>query len=308
MTNWSQFHPKYPIFFLLLLLLPFLFSCHRESPPGAKRFEALITPKGMNRSLNKVIQQNPNRAKPGTPEEAHVANWLADTFSDYGLDPAGNRQTYYVEYPLPDNNNHSFGRNVVGQVTWMRTIHGGILVTTIYNRLNTEESQSDSDAVKSSAGRLAVLLELVNATAGRPGDTPINFSARSGRPIPEAKNISTVVELRNGRRTDDTLRIVADSIPGRWQPFLDNLSDSVMGVSFHYLGISSSKTPDVKMSIYLPTKVLCTATNKNQHQEALENLAHSAQIIRKLLYRLAMLQPAISAPEDSTSFAPRPSN
>lgn len=295
-----------PLFFPLLILLSG--GCHRKSPTGATRVEALITSAGIEHSLNDVLDHNLTQARPGTPTGAHAANWLADTFSQYGLRPGGNRQTFFVEYPLPDDSKHQFARNIVGETPGMRIINGGILLTTVYNRVNTDETQSDSDAVRASAARVASLLEIANATAGRPGDTPIYFSARSEESMPEAKNISTVLNLRNGRFKDDTLRILADSIPGRWRPFLRDLSDSVIKVDFKYRGITSSISPNVKMNVCLPTKLWVRAMGKNQRQKGLDELAHSAQIIRSLLYKIAMLQPDVSTPEDSTRFAPRPAH
>ncbi len=294
--------------YLPRLLLPFVLllcgSCHRESRTGASRGKVLITSKGMMQSLNEVMQQKLTRVKPGSADEAHVANWLADIFSQYGLNPGGNRQTYFVEYPLPDNNKHSFARNVVGQTTGMRTINSGVLLTTIYDRMDTEESQTDSDAVKASAVRLSILLEIANATAGQPADTPIYFSARSGRSMPEAKRISTILELRNSRSKGDTLLIDTDSIPRSWKPYIDDLSDSSMSVELQYHGIKSSGSSEVKMSVYLPTRVWANAADYEERRKGLEDLSHSAQIIRKLLYRLAMLQPQLTAPKDSSGFVP----
>lgn len=297
---------------LLPLVLPFLVflsgGCKRKVPPGATRAKALITSEGIKRTLYAVMEHRLSRVKAGSPDEAHVANWLADTFAHYGLNPGGNRQTFFIEYPLSDNNEHQFARNVVAEAPGMRIINGGILLTTIYNHINTDESQSDSDAVKAAAARVATLLEIANATAGRPGDTPIYFSARSEIFMPEARNVPTVLNLENGHLIDDTLRISADSIPGSWRPFMGKLSDSHVHVDFHYRGVTSSKSPNVRINILLPTKLWSQAANSKQRQRGLDELAHSAQIIRKLLYRIAMLQPEILTHSDSTRFAPRPAN
>ncbi|HKI47172.1 MAG TPA: hypothetical protein VKA08_17710 [Balneolales bacterium] len=309
MTIYTRVHLKN---FLVPLILPLLIllsgGCHRDAPPGAKRVKALITADGMQHTLFVVMNHNLSRVTSGSPGEAHAANWLADTFSHYGLRPGGSRQTFFVEYPLPDNNEHQFARNVVGQTPGMRVINGGILLTTVYNRLDTDESQSDSEAVKASAARVALLLEIANATAGRPGDTPIYFSARSERSIPEAKDVSVVLNLQNSPAGfgNDTLHIAADSIPSQWKPFLGNLSDSLVHVDFDYHGLSSSVSPNVKINILIPTKAWTHAADNKQRQKGLNELAHSAQIIRKLLYRIAMLQPEISTPGDSTQFAPHP--
>lgn len=309
MTIFKRLHLRKILIPLILPLFIFLLDgCHKEVPPGAKRAKALITAGGIQHTLYAVMNHNLSRVKPGSPDEAHAANWLADTFSHYGLRPGGNRQTFFIEYPLPDNNEHQFARNVVAQTPGMRVINGGILLTTVYNRLDMEESQSDSEAVKASAARVALLLEIANATAGKPGDTPIYFSVRSERSIPEAKNVSVVLNLQNspdGIR-DDTLQISADSIPSQWKPFLGNLSDSLVHVDFDYHGLTSSASPNVKINVLLPTKAWTHATDDKQRQNGLNELAHSAQIIRKLLYRIAVLQPEISTPSDSTQFAPSP--
>lgn len=306
MTSWLRIYLKGYKVQLLLYLIVFLFGgCNRDSSPKTSRSKMLITSKGMMRSLNDVMDQNLSRVIPGSANEAHVANWLADTFSQYGLNPGGNRQTFFVEYPLPDNNKHSFARNVVGQTTGMRTINSGVLLTTIYDRMDTDESQTDSDAVKASAARLAVLLEVANATAGRPADTPIFFSARPSRSMPEARDISTVLELRNGRFEGDTLLVDTDSIPRQWKPYLNDLSDSLISVDFHYHGFRSSGSQKIKMNIYLPTRTWIDASDEKQREEGLEDLSHSAQIIQNLLYRLAMLQPQLSSPNDSTGLAPQ---
>ena len=300
----------YPGRHLVPLILPFLVllsgGCKRKVPPGATRARAHITSEGIKRTLHTVMEHKLSRVKAGSPDEAHVANWLSDTFAHYGLNPGGNRQTFFVEYPLSDNDDHQFARNVVAEAPGMRVINGGILLTTIYNHINTDELQSDSDAVKAAAARVATLLEIANATAGRPGDTPIYFSARSEIFMPEAKNVSTVLNLQNGQSMDDTLRITADSIPEGWRPFLGNLSDSLTHVDFHYHGITSSESPKVRINIFLPTKLWSQADNTKQRNKGLVELAHTAQIIRKFLYKIAMLQPEISTPSDSTQFAPQP--
>lgn len=305
MISWIPINLRDYILRLFLFLFTLCYwGCHRETATKAGRANVRITSESMVKVLNEVMNQDLTRVKPGSSDEAHVANWLADTFSRFGLNPGGNRQTFFVEYPLPDNNRHSFARNVVGQTTGMRTINAGVLLTTIYSRLETEESQSDSDAVKSSAVRVAVLLEIANVTAGQPADTPIYFSARSSRSMPEARDISTIMELRNSRYKGDTLLIDTDSIPQHWKPYLDDLSDSSMTVELQYHGLTSSSS-DVKMRVYLPSQLWIDASNDNQHRKGLEELSDAAKIIRRLLYRLAMLQPELSSPYDSTGTVPQ---
>lgn len=308
MTIYTRVHLK-KFSVPLILTLFFLLSggCRRNASPGSKRVQALITADGMQHTLYAVMDQDLSRVTPGSPAEAHAANWLADTFSDYGLRPGGSGQTFFVEYPLSDNNEHQFARNVVGMTSGMRVINGGILLTTVYNRLDTDESQSDSEAVKASAARVAMLLEIANAIAGKPGDTPVYFSVRSERSIPEAKDIPVVLDLQNSLEgfRDDTLHIAANRIPSNWKPFLENLSDSLVHVDFDYHGFTSSASPNVKINVLIPAKAWTRAEDNKQRQRGLNELAHSAQVIRKLLYRMAMLQPDISAPEDSTQFVPR---
>ena len=309
MTIFKRLHlKKIPIPLILPLFIFLLGGCNRKTPPGAERAKALITAAGIRHTLYAVMNHNLSRVTPGSPEEAHAANWLADTFSHYGLRPGGSRETFFVEYPLPDNSEHQFARNVVARTPGMRVINGGILLTTVYNGLNTDESLSDSEAVKASTARVALLLEIANATAGRPGDTPIYFSVRSEISMPEAKNISVVLNLQNSPEglRDNTLQIATDSIPSQWKPFLGNLSDSLVHVDFDYHGITSSVSPNVKINVLLPTKAWTHAEDNKQRQTGLNELAHSARIIRKLLYRISMLQPEISTPGDSTQFAPHP--
>lgn len=88
---------KLSVFPLLSLLLIFS-SCTSEEP--SPRTLSDISFLDIQMHIEALASDEMQGRQTGTAEEAKAANYIADLFRDYGLDPAGERDTYFQEFTV----------------------------------------------------------------------------------------------------------------------------------------------------------------------------------------------------------------
>lgn len=190
----------------------------------------------------------------GTAEEAAAANYIADLFRDYGLDPAGDEGTYFQEFTVNmsvlDNPHASEGdslaekrlaKNVAGLLQGRGNSEEIIIVGAHYDHLGMGEfgTLSDGDpkihnGADDNASGTAGVLELAEYFSANRPQTDILFLAFSGEemgllgsqyfvdnPTIDLGNALAMINMDMvGRMSDDRFMIFGVATADRWESIL----------------------------------------------------------------------------------------
>lgn len=190
----------------------------------------------------------------GTAEEAIAANYIADLFKSYGLEPAGDEETYFQEFTVNMsvlNNPHAsedddasdkrLAKNVAGLLEGSGGSDEVIIVGAHYDHLGLGEfgslSSSDStihNGADDNASGTAGLLELAEYFADNRPETDVLFLAFSGEemgllgsqyyvdnPTVDLENALAMINMDMiGRMNEDRLMIFGVATAESWESIL----------------------------------------------------------------------------------------
>jgi hypothetical protein len=190
----------------------------------------------------------------GTAEEAKAANYIADYFREYGLDPAGDEETYLQEFTVnmsvlenphaEDSDstvNKRLAKNVAGLLQGTGDSEEVIIIGAHYDHLGLGEfgSLSDSDSTihngaDDNASGTAGLLELAEYFSEHRPETDLLFLAFSGEemgllgsqyyvenPTVDLDNAIAMINMDMiGRMNDDRLMIFGVATTEAWETIL----------------------------------------------------------------------------------------
>jgi hypothetical protein len=190
----------------------------------------------------------------GTAEEAKAANYIADYFREYGLDPAGDEETYLQEFTVnmsvlenphaEDSDstvNKRLAKNVAGLLQGTGDSEEVIIIGAHYDHLGLGEfgSLSDSDSTihngaDDNASGTAGLLELAEYFSENRPETDLLFLAFSGEemgllgsqyyvenPTVDLDNAIAMINMDMiGRMNDDRLMIFGVATTEAWETIL----------------------------------------------------------------------------------------
>jgi hypothetical protein len=191
----------------------------------------------------------------GTAEEAVAANYIADLFRSYGLDPAGEEGTYFQEYTINTsvlNNPHAsasdtsseqrLSKNVAGLLQGTSDSDEVIIIGAHYDHLGMGEFGSLSSSEKprihngadDNASGTAGVLELAEYFAANRPETDILFLAFSGEemgllgsqyfvenPTVDLENVLAMINMDMvGRMSNERLMIFGVATSDDWESIL----------------------------------------------------------------------------------------
>jgi hypothetical protein len=181
--------------FLLLSFL--LLSCTQSTQNSALDVE--ITATDITEHISYLASEELKGREAGTAEEAKAANYLANYFRDFGLEPAGNDQTFFQEFTINTailNNPHStdttgekrLSKNVAAMLQGTGESEEFIIIGAHYDHLGYGEFGSlyrgetarIHNGADDNASGTAGLLELAHYFSINRPSTDILFLAFSG--------------------------------------------------------------------------------------------------------------------------------
>jgi len=180
----------------LLFLLLFIACSTNENDSN---LSADINAKDIAEYVNFLAADELNGREAGTADEAKAANYISDLFRDFGLEPAGDDQTFFQEYTINTtilNNPHStdttgkkrLSKNVVGLLQGTADSEEMIIIGAHYDHLGYGEFGSlysgdvprIHNGADDNASGTAGLIELAQYLGKNRPSTDILFLAFSG--------------------------------------------------------------------------------------------------------------------------------
>lgn len=103
---------------LALLLIAISIACSPSQKENEVTLSVDITPADVETHITFLASEELKGREAGTAEEAKAANYIADHFRDFGLEPAGDERTYFQEYTINTavlNNPHATDSDSSGE-------------------------------------------------------------------------------------------------------------------------------------------------------------------------------------------------
>lgn len=235
--------------FLLLSFL--LLSCTQSTQNSALDVE--ITATDITEHISYLASEELKGREAGTAEEAKAANYLANYFRDFGLEPAGNDQTFFQEFTINTailNNPHStdttgekrLSKNVAAMLQGTGESDEFIIIGAHYDHLGYGEFGSlyrgetarIHNGADDNASGTAGLLELAHYFSINRPSTDILFLAFSGEemgllgsahyvedPTVDLSNALAMINMDMiGRMDDQKLIIFGTGTSADWEDIL----------------------------------------------------------------------------------------
>ena len=134
-----------------VLLLITLVGCQQQQPEPLAPLSTEIEPNDIKTHIRFLADDSLKGRETGTPGEAIAANYIADTFSDFGVQPLGDRNTYFQKFTVnwaSVANPHSsdttrehgekrLSRNVVGVIEGNEQPDSYVIIGAHYDHLGT---------------------------------------------------------------------------------------------------------------------------------------------------------------------------
>jgi Zn-dependent M28 family amino/carboxypeptidase len=244
---------KFKLSVLPLLALLLIFgSCTSEEPSTGTTSD--ISSLDVQTHINYLASDDMNGRETGTAEEAKAANYIADLFRDYGLEPAGERDTYFQEFTVNMSvleNPHAtdgdsetkkrLSKNVAAMLQGTSDSEELIIIGAHYDHLGLGEfgslSSSDStihNGADDNASGTAGLLELAEYFSENRIETDLLFLAFSGEemgllgsqhfvenPTVDLDNSLAMINMDMiGRMNNDRLMIFGVATTAEWESIL----------------------------------------------------------------------------------------
>lgn len=240
-------------YFPLVLLIFVIASC--SSSEDEKSSSMAITDQDILTHITFLASDEMRGRETGTAEEAAAANYIADQFRSYGLDPAGGEGTYLQEFTVnmaAMNNPHAatddtaaekrMARNVVGLLQGTGDSDELIIIGAHYDHLgmgsfgslSTGEPSIHNGADDNASGTAGVL-ELAQYFAANRPETDLLFIAFSGEemgllgsqyyvdhPTVDLENALAMINMDMiGRLTNDRLMIFGVATADKWESIIN---------------------------------------------------------------------------------------
>ncbi len=236
----------------LSLLFIFVFiSC--SAPQNQSNFSDEISADDIAEHVTFLASEALNGREAGTADEAKAANYIADLFRDFGLEPAGDDQTFFQEFTINTailNNPHStdttgekrLSKNVVGLLQGNGDSDEVIIIGAHYDHLGYGEFGSlyrgDTPRIHNgaddNASGTAGLIELAQYFGKNRPNTDILFLAFSGEemgllgsahyveePTVDLDNAIAMINMDMiGRMEDEKLIIFGTGTSADWENIL----------------------------------------------------------------------------------------
>lgn len=238
---------------LLLLLTALVISCTSNS---SNNFSSDITPEDISTHITYFASEELEGREAGTANEAKAANYIADLFRDYNLEPAGDDNTYFQEFTIntavlrnphaPDTSagEKRLSKNVAGLLHGTGNSDELIIIGAHYDHLGYGEFGSlyrgDQPRIHNgaddNASGTAGLLELAHYFSKNRPQTDLLFLAFSGEemgllgsahyvdnPTINLDNVLTMINMDMiGRMTDKKLMIFGIGTADKWEAIMNS--------------------------------------------------------------------------------------
>lgn len=234
--------------FLILSALTFFVACNNESGD--------ITPADIEKHITFLASDSLQGREAGSANEAIAANYIADHFRDFGLEPAGDNETYFQEFTINTavlRNPHAgddaegeklLSKNVVGLLQGTGNSDELIIIGAHYDHLGFgefgslyrgEQERIHNGADDNASGTAGVLELAEYFSANRP-KKDILFLAFSGEemgllgsayyvdnPTVELENALAMINMDMiGRMVDKKLMIFGIGTAENWTAIIDS--------------------------------------------------------------------------------------
>lgn len=116
---------KYSV--LPLLLIFTLIACSPSQSEPEVNLSVDITPEDVETHISFLAADELNGREAGTADEAKAANYIADYFRDFGLEPAGDDRTFFQEFTINTallNNPHASEDDTTGEKRLSKNVAG----------------------------------------------------------------------------------------------------------------------------------------------------------------------------------------
>lgn len=238
----------------MILAAAIILSC---TPSNTRNLSPNITPDDVNTHITYLASDELEGREAGTASEAKAANYIADHFRDFGLEPAGNDNTYFQEFTINTallRNPHAsdtidaekrLSRNVAGLLQGTGNEKEFIIIGAHYDHLGYGDGGFGSlyrgeprihNGADDNASGTAGLLELAQYFSEYPISKDILFLAFSGEemgllgsdyfvknPTVELDNALAMINMDMiGRMTNKKLMIFGIGTSTRWAAILDS--------------------------------------------------------------------------------------
>ena len=330
--------------FFQLSVLIFMVSCaeHKtdnNSPSGLSHY---ITPSDIKTHIAYLADDMLRGREAGTAGEARAANYIADYFREFGLEPAGESATYYQEFVInpdgltrPDESDSNsseetrIARNVIGLIEGTKESGKYIVIGAHYDHLGmgsfgSLESDSASDihnGADDNASGTAGLLELAQYFSRRPPERSILFIAFSGEEmgllgsqyfvehpvVPLDRMLAMINMDMIGRLEQNKLLIFGTGSSGGWPRLIEEANTGSLAVETIPDGTGASDhTSFYNMDI--PVLHYFTDTHADYHRPSDDtehiNFEGESQILEHIVRVVEMLN---TLPEGQLAYKEAPS-
>lgn len=242
-------------------------ACSESNTSGSFSYE--ITEGDITGHISFLADDSLKGRQAGTPGEARAARYIADHFSDFGLQPAGDDGTFYQHFtvnlsnvknpPQSDNNNEDadqdlLARNVIGIVEGTENSEEYIVIGAHYDHLGygafgslyDRDTTSVHNGADDNASGTAGLLELAHYFSRQPPAKSIVFVAFSGEEMGllgsrhfvenSPMSLNATIAMINmdmiGRMEDNQLLIFGTGSAENWESILEEANDQNLNLEF----------------------------------------------------------------------------
>ncbi|MEQ8524061.1 M28 family peptidase [Gracilimonas sp.] len=240
-------------YFPVLLLCVFFVSC--SSSEKETRTSPEISDQDVLSHITFLASEEMRGREAGTAEEAAAANYIADLFRSYGLDPAGEDGTYFQEFTINTavlNNPHASASDTSGEKRLSKNVaallqgtgnsdeviivgaHYDHLGMGAFGSLSSSSEPRIHNGADDNASGTAGVLELAEYFAANRPETDILFLAFSGEemgllgsqyyvenPTVELGNVLAMINMDMvGRMSNGRLMIFGVATTDSWESIL----------------------------------------------------------------------------------------
>ncbi|SMO58306.1 M28 family peptidase [Gracilimonas mengyeensis] len=260
----------------LSLFLPFLLLTISSCSPAeeSKLSEPDITSHDIETHISFLASDDMRGRETGTPEEAAAANYIADLFRSYGLDPAGDEGSYIQPFTVnmamasnphasPDDSagEKRLAKNVAGLLQGTGNTNNVIVIGAHYDHLGmgafgslSNGNERIHNGADDNASGTAGLLELAQYFAENRPESNLLFLAFSGEeigllgsqhyvanPTVELDEVIAMINMDMiGRLNEDRLMIFGVGTADNWESILTSANADSLDLELVEDGTGSS--------------------------------------------------------------------
>lgn len=252
--------------FISVLFLSLAISCSENTDDDRNTLSFDITPDDIEMHIQFLAADSLKGREAGTAEEARAANYIADHFTDFGLTPAGDDNTFFQQFTINMaqlNNPHQSGgasfedeeriaRNVIGLLEGTEHPDEYIIIGAHYDHLGygkfgslyDRDTTSIHNGADDNASGTAGLLELAQYFSRQPPNKSLLFIAFSGEemgllgsqhfvenPTVDLDNAVAMLNMDMiGRLTDNNLLIFGTGSSDSWEEIINSVNSDSLNI------------------------------------------------------------------------------